>query len=308
MIYDKQPLTFDEQVALLSSRGLDINDQDHALHALERISYYRLSAYWYPVRNHDDSFRDGASFDVALQLYEFDRHLRLLVMDAIERVEISLRTAITYTLAHSYGTFAHIDSANFRRNFRHAQWTSKVEHESQNSQEDFVSHYRNTYEGFPTLPIWMVTEIISLGALSRFYEGMLHDDQRNISEDYHVQPFVLRSWLRTLTYVRNVCAHHARLWNRQLAVAPELPRHDLQWQAPITPTNQRLFSVLLILRQMMAHHHQGVHWQQRVSELLEPIAVKDYWRIAMGLPEDWQNHPLWNRVHVEGDNDDGIQE
>jgi len=299
MIYDKQPLAIDEQVVRLSSRGLEITDTNRASHTLERISYYRLSAYWYPVKNTDSSFSAGANFDVALQLYEFDRHLRLLVMDAIERVEISLRTSITYTLSHTYGAFAHTDSANFRRHFRHDRWIEKVEHDSQYAQEDFVSHYRNTYDGFPTLPIWMATEVISLGALSRLYEGMLHGDQLKISSDYHIQPVVLRAWLRTLTYIRNVCAHHARLWNRQLAVAPELPRHDEQWQAPITPTNQRLFAVLLILRQMMAHHHQGVHWQQRVSELLELIAAKDYWRIAMGLPEDWQNHPLWNRINVD---------
>ncbi len=308
MIYDKQPLTIDEQVARLSFRGLEITDSSHALHTLERISYYRLSAYWYPVKNADSSFSAGANFDVALQLYEFDRHLRLLVMDAIERVEISLRTAITYTLSHTYGTFAHTNPDNSRRHFRHEQWIAKVEHDSKYAQEDFVSHYRNTYEGFPTLPLWMVTEVVSLGALSRLYEAMLHGDQLKISSDYHIQPIVLRTWLRTLTYIRNVCAHHYRLWNRQLAVAPELPRHDEQWQSPITPTSKRLFAVLLILRQMMAHHHQGVHWQQRVSELLKPIAKKDYWRIAMGLPDDWQNHPLWNRVNAEHDNDARGQE
>jgi len=299
MIYNKQPLTFKQQLDLLATRGLEFNDRDYALHNLERISYYRLSGYWYPVKNDDDSFRDGASFDVALLLYEFDRHLRLLVMDAIERVEIALRTAITYTLSHTYGTFAHTNSTNFRNRFRLDKWTNKVEKESQNSQEDFIRHYRSTYEGFPTLPIWMVTEVISLGALSRLFEGMLHREQLKIAQEYDVQPVVLRSWIRTLTYIRNVCAHHARLWNRQLAIAPDLPRHNSTWQAPITPTNRRLFAVLLILRQMMQHHHQGSHWQQRVTELLQPIAAKHYWRTAMGIPENWQRHPLWNRI---GDN------
>jgi len=296
MIYDKQPLTFEQQLDLLATRGLEFNDRDYALHNLERISYYRLSGYWYPVKNTDDSFREGASFDIALQLYEFDRHLRLLVMDAIERVEISLRSAITYTLSHSYGTFAHTNSVNFRDRFKHDKWLSKVEKESRNSREDFVRHYHRTYQGFPTLPIWMVTEVISLGALSRLFEGTLHQDQLKIAQDYDVQPVVLRSWIRTLTYIRNVCAHHARLWNRQLAVAPDLPRHDINWQAPTTPTNRRLFAVLLILRQMMQYHHQGVHWQQRVTKLLQPIAVKNYWRTAMGIPENWQSHPLWNRT------------
>lgn len=296
MKYDKPPITFEQQLQLLIDRGLQCSDINQALHNLERVSYYRLSAYWYPVKNPDDSFKAGASFDAALQLYEFDRHLRLHVIDAIERIEIALRTAITYTLSHAYGTFAHTNPDNFRDSFRHDKWTQKVQYEAKNSQEDFIRHYRTSYDNYPTLPIWMVTEIISIGSLSRLYEGMLHKDQSAVASDYAVHPSVLRSWIRTLNYIRNICAHHGRLWNRQLAVAPDLPRHDKNWQAPLTPTNRRLFAVLLILRQMMAHHHQGAHWQSRVDELLQPIALKDYWRISMGLPDHWQTHPLWNRT------------
>ncbi|MFK5948469.1 MAG: Abi family protein [Methylococcales bacterium] len=212
---------------------------------------------------------------------------------------MALRTSITYTLSHTYGTFSHTQAANFRSNFRHNQWLARVEQDAASSQEDFIRHYRNKYQGFPRLPIWMATEVITLGALSRLYEGMLKLDQDAVASDYNIQPAVLRTWLRTLTYIRNLCAHHARLWNRQLSVAPEMPRHDVRWQAPLTPTNRRLFAVLLILRQMMHHHHQGLHWQQCVTQLLEPISEKAYWRTAMGLPDDWQAHPLWNRVVQE---------
>lgn len=295
MQYDKPPLTFEQQLDLLASRGLQIGDRKQALHALARISYYRLSAYWHPVKNSDDTFKLGARFEVSLTLYEFDRHLRLQVMDAIERIEIALRTAITYNMAHAYGTFAHTSPTNFRDRFDHAGWIEKIEDEAAHSREIFINHYRDKYEGFPTLPIWMATEVISWGALSRLYEGMLPKDQKIIASDYGIQPIVMRSWLRTLTYIRNLCAHHGRLWNRELAVAPELPRHDERWQPPLIPTNRRLVAILLILRQMMDHHHQGSHWQYRVTELLEPIADKSYWRKAMGLPKDWRNHPLWNR-------------
>jgi len=175
----------------------------------------------------------------------------------------------------------------------------KAQNEAFKSQESFISHFRSKYDGFPTLPIWMATEIIPLGLLSRLYEGMLPAEQQKVAKDYSIHPSVLRSWLRTLTYIRNLCAHHARLWNRELPVAAELPRHDRRWHPPVTPTNRRLFAVLLILRQMMAHHHQGYHWQQRVTETLRPIATKPYWRIAMGLPESWQTHPLWNKAPEE---------
>jgi abortive infection bacteriophage resistance protein len=299
MRYDKLPLTFEQQLALLISRGLEVDDHELALHVLERIGYYRLSAYWHPVKNHDDSFRPGAKFEVALQLYEFDRQLRLLVIDAIERVEIALRTAITYNLAQAYGSYGHTEPGNFRNDFHHAAWAAKVERDTKSSREDFIAHFQAKYQDYPSLPIWMTTEVITLGALSRLYEGMLKRDQQKIARDYGIHPVVLRTWLRTLTYIRNLCAHHARLWNRQIPVAPDLPRHDARWQPPLTPTNRRLFAILLVLRQMMHHHHQGEDWQQRVTELIAPIAQKDYRRIAMGMPQDWQQHPLWNRAVPE---------
>jgi abortive infection bacteriophage resistance protein len=294
MRYPKPPLSFEEQLLLLEERGLAIGDRNAAAHALARISYYRLSAYWHPFKNADDSFEPGASFDSALTLYEFDRHLRLQVMDAIERVEIALRTSITYTLAHAYGAFAHCNAANFRSRFHHRTWVSKIEDEARRSKEVFIEHYKEKYEGFPALPIWMATEVIPLGTLSRLYEGMFAKDQRCVAADYDIHHEVLRSWLRTLCYIRNLCAHHSRLWNREIPVAPSLPRHDPLWIPPVTPTNRRLFAVLLVLRQLMAHHHQGRHWQQRVTGLVEPITEWDRWRNAMGLPTDWQTHPLWN--------------
>lgn len=296
MRYNKPPLTFEQQLELLESRQMLITDRDQALHALECISYYRLSAYWYPVKNDNDTFKPGTRFDVAESLYEFDRHLRLQVMDAIERIEIALRTAITYTLAHSYGAFAHTDPTNFRNTFQHRRWIEKLEYELGNSQEVFIQHFRNKYAGFPAMPIWMAIEVITLGALSRLYEGLLPREQKQIARVYAVHPAVLRSWLRTLTYTRNLCAHHARLWNRELSNAPEMPRHEAAWHPPVTPTNRRLFAVLLILRRMMDHHHDGTHWQKRVTDLIEPVAEKDYWRTAMGMPDGWKTHPLWNRT------------
>ena len=184
----------------------------------------------------------------------------------------------------------------FRRDFDHRDWITKVETEAGRSKEVFVRHFQTTYFGFPTLPIWVALEVIPFGALSRLYEGMLPEDQKAVAVDYDVHPKVLRSWLRTLAYVRNLCAHHSRLWNRELSVAPDLPRHDPLWQPPITPTNRRLFAVLLILRQLMAHHHQGCHWQRNVTGLILPIAGDLRWCSAMGLPEVWERHPLWDKA------------
>lgn len=293
MRYDKLPLTVEQQVALLESRGMVIHDHAVAVQTLRCISYYRLSAYWHPFKTEGDRFAPGTHFSRALELYEFDRHLRLLVMDAIERVEVRLRTQATYHFSHAFGAMGHVEPMNFRRDFNHAAWIGKVRAEAKQSQEVFIEHFRARYDGFPDLPLWMATEVIPFGALSRFYEGMRPAEQRLIAAGHGIHHSVLRSWLRTLAYVRNLCAHHARLWNRELAVAPELPRHDGRWQPPLTPSNRRLFAVLLLLRQLLAEHHAGQHWRDRCHDLMIRARLNRASQEAMGLPLAWDAHPLW---------------
>ena len=166
--YQKQALRFEDQLALLQKRGLEFDDLDRALSQIRAISYYRLIGYLYPFREKDtdgnltDKFIHGASFENAIELYEFDRELRLLVMSAIERVEVYLRTLITYHLGHTYGAFGHTGSLNFHPKFDHAKWLKKLDVEATRSKEAFIVHYKNKYKGFPTLPIWMTTEVMSL--------------------------------------------------------------------------------------------------------------------------------------------------
>jgi abortive infection bacteriophage resistance protein len=111
MQYPKGALTFQQQLDLMVSRGLEVADQARALEVLQCVSYYRLAGYWYGFRLPGaEDFEPGAAFDEALRLYEFDRRLRLLVRDAVERLEVALRTAITYEFGHQYGAFGHLDA------------------------------------------------------------------------------------------------------------------------------------------------------------------------------------------------------
>lgn len=296
--YQKPALTFNDQLEHLKKRGLIINDHSHALLQLSTISYYRLSAYWYPFRLKDgngdstNKFVEGTSFDDVISLYEFDRHLRLFVIDAIERVEVYLRTLITYHLGHSYGAFGHTDPNNFHPQFRHTEWLSKLEDEVKRSNDAFISHYKNKYSGFPTLPIWMLTEVMSLGSLSFCYLGLEHNDKKAISGKLNLHHKRLADWLHKLTYIRNVCAHHSRLWNRELAIRPENSSFP-EWKPPITPRNDRVFYILLMLRYLLRTTNNGDSWCKQCNALIEPIAAHDKWRLAMGMPENWKEHPIW---------------
>ena len=296
--YTKSPLTFEQQLQQLKDRGLIIDDDDLALFHLKTISYYRLSAYWHPFRKTEqddvlsDDFEEGTQFTEVIRLYEFDRRLRLLVMDAIERIEVYARTLFTYHIGHRYGAFGHTRAANFHHNFYHAPWLEKLEEDADRSIDVFISHYKNKYAGFPTLPIWMVTEVMSLGSLSKGYRGLKNDDKKIISDEFALHHRCLADWFHTLTYIRNICSHHGRLWNRELAIRPGMMRARA-WNPPVSPRNDRVFYILLIIRYLLRKAYISDKWKEQCDNLLRPIAKDRKWRAAMGIPENWVEHPVW---------------
>ncbi|MEI8257328.1 MAG: Abi family protein, partial [Deltaproteobacteria bacterium] len=254
--YTKPALTIAEQIDLLRTRGM-VLDQPAAMKALEQLGYYRLSGYWYPFRKFDaagvrlDEFRLGTTLDAVISQYEFDRALRLELLNAIERIEVALRTAVTYHFAHHAGPQGYADPAHFRTGFAHADWLSRADDEVSRSREKFIEHFAAKYEGFPRVPIWMLTEVVSIGSLSKLLTGLATPIQSGIARQYKVHQVVLTSWVHALTVVRNHCAHHARLWNREFGVKPKRPERDLRWAAL---DNGRLFAVLLVLRHMLRAH------------------------------------------------------
>ena len=296
--YTKSPLTFAQQLQQLKNRGLIIDDDDLALFHLRTIGYYRLSTYWYPFRKRAqngsiaDDFEEGSQFNEVIRLYEFDRRLRLLMMDAIERIEVYARTLFTYHVGHRYGTFGHTKATTFHPKFDHAPWLEKLKEDTARSKDVFISRYKIKYAGFPTLPIWMVTEVMSLGSLSFGYRGLKNDDKKIISNEFALHYKCLADWLHTLTYIRNICSHHGRLWNRELAIRPGKMR-AIDWNPPVTPRNDRLFYVLLILRHLLRKAYSGNEWKVQCNQLLKPIAEDRKWRATMGVPENWIEHPIW---------------
>lgn len=302
--YRKPALSFSEQISHLESNGMSFFDKEQALKELSSISYYRLSGYWYPFRKRNqlglvtNHFESGADFNSTMTLYEFDRKLRGLILDAIERIEVAVRTQFTYHIGHKYGAFGHTDANNFHPSFNHRKWLAKLESETDRSRDEFIKHYQHKYTGFPTVPIWLLTEVMSLGALSFGYNGLHNnqqagvEDKKAIAQHFNLHHKRLGDWLHTLTYIRNICAHHSRLWNRELAIRPDKNKQK-EWSAPLTPRNDRIFYILLMLRHLLRATGNGYDWANSVNELLVPIAEEKRWRAAMGLPENWQEHPIW---------------
>jgi abortive infection bacteriophage resistance protein len=318
--YDKPYLSFEQQLALLKTRGLIVTDDAAALSCLQRIGYYRLSAYWYPLRRIGksagtggqplrrlDEFQPDSSFEQVLSLYVFDKRLRLLVLDAVERIEVALRVDVSYLLG-ARDPFAHSNPALLHGNFarkvipasgrtRHQVWLERYRNVVSRSKEDFVRHYQQKY-GEP-LPIWVAVELWEFGMLSTFYQGMKVDDASAIAAKYGLPGWqLMQSWLRSVNFVRNVAAHHSRLWNKNLIDQPKLPApgqvraFDVLLGRPAV--GSRLFIVLCILLHFVRMASPNSGWPVRLRQHLESFPAGSRLSLAdMGFPSDWRKHPLW---------------
>jgi abortive infection bacteriophage resistance protein len=289
MKYPKPALTFDEQHDLLIQRGLTIPDRLRALRWLKHVSYYRLSACFRPFKD-GEKFKAGTTFDQIAGLYIFDRKLRLILIDAIERIEVALRTDLTYGISHRFGPFGYVDPGNFAPNFNHAFFMAELCQVEGDSRETFISHYRGKYKSEKHLPFWMASELLSFGSLSRLFKASHPEIKKSFARKLNVPDTLVPSWLHSLSYIRNVCAHHCRLWNREMAVKPALPKVTPAWPYKI-PGNDRLYCLLVIIRHILMRIWPQCKWRERLFELFDRHPEIDL--SAMQFPENWRTLPPW---------------
>ena len=282
--YTKPPLSYADQVSRLQQRGLTVSSTDDAIKFLQHVNYYRFSAYGIPFQNPRDVFSAGSSFETIVELYRLDEELRNALLALLSPIEVFLRSRMVYELSQGWGAFAHYDPAIFRRDFEHNEWIASLEEEVGRARETFIEHYKAKYTGFPRLPIWMACEIMSLGSLSLLYSGLLPDPQRLICPIFEIHHRVLKSWLHVISYLRNICAHRGRLWNREFAIKPQTPYKDKQWIV-LGLDNRYLFSSVAVLEWIHRKTLIPVSTIELIHETMRSISAIDA-RFAgmMGVP------------------------
>lgn len=334
--YSKPFKTIPEQVDLLRDRGMSIPDAEEAARVLESVGYYRLSGYWYPYRVRRpiptsdpkvmsgvevaDEFEAGTSLDTVVAVYEFDRKLRLLVLDAIERIEVVMRVRLGHVLGAGH-PFAHRDSLALNSGFTrvedpddalsranwlisdHATWLGNVRRLEDQSKEEFVKHFKRKYSS--PLPAWVVTEILTFGGLSTLYQGMKQRHQNQIAESFCIfdggldgDGVALVSWMTNLNYLRNTCAHHARLWNKNMTVQisklNEVP--DLHHASQST---SRVYASLATLAYLVAKVSPRSSWRVEIAgHIKSGLAAVGQDESKMGCPPNWEKEPLWSASYV----------
>lgn len=225
----KPPKTYKEQVEIYKGRKLRIENSEYSAKILQRVNYYRLSAYGLTLKDptNDKQYNNNASFNKMLSLYEFDRKLRLLLLGALETIEIAFRTHISYEIAHKFGPLGYKDKDNFINEKFHKESIDELDILIKKSRkgELFIQHHFKKYNG--VIPIWAAIEVTSFGYLSKLYRNLDEVVKKHIAKVYYNVPYnYLESWLQTLSNVRNVCAHYGRLYNKKLTFKPRLFKEE----------------------------------------------------------------------------------
>ncbi|MDR0863823.1 MAG: Abi family protein [Candidatus Symbiothrix sp.] len=292
--YTKIFHSYQEQITLLKSRGMQFSDENKALHLLENISYYRFSGYWYPLLadKHNHVFKSDANFETAFNLYKFDRELRKLIISELEKIEVAVRSKTAYILSTECNAFWIEDTALFANTAKHRTTLAKIGDELSRSDEEFILSFKSKYSN-PYPPSFILLEITSFGALSRLYENLKSGKaKRDIANAFGLPDKVFMSWLHSFVYIRNVCAHHARIWNRWLRIQPLFPKNATNtWLINKQVGNNRMYYALSMILYMLNTVNPKHTFRQKLENLFQKYPNVD--RQAMGFPADWQNEPLW---------------
>jgi abortive infection bacteriophage resistance protein len=300
--FQKLPLSIESQLDLLASRRLVIQDRLQATHHLTFISYYRFCGYGIEFEddftNSEKQYRAGTTFEQILDCYIFDRKLRLLVIDAIERIEVGIRTVMINTLSLKYGAHWYMKKEIFLEQFNHNELMKKIKKETAHQapigshfhtkREKFLNHYFSKYSEPELPPIWMVGEILSVGAWSMMFSNLrTRKDQKIICEHFSIPYRVMESWLHALTYLRNLCAHHTKLWSRNFTLKPLIAK-DYEEQLK---NNASFAAQAAILKIFLNQISPGTNWGDRLQMLINEHPEINIEK--MGFEPDWHHDVLW---------------
>lgn len=301
-----------QHIELMRSRGLIVDNEAVASHWLETAGYYRITGYGLHFRVRDDNgvltdpFIPGTRFEDLVSLYEFDRHLRLLVLDAVERFEVAFRTRLNNTMAEKHGPHWFMDDSLFSKKtdpagrllFDHTEF---LEAAKKHQQTPFIKKYLSTYADPPYPPCWMLAETITFGTWSRAY-GMLVDnqDQKPVSDSFRLSVKEMASFSQAITDLRNKCAHQSRVWDSHYVSGPSR-KGNLRG---IITDNSRLFAQVAALIYCLWTVEPETRWLERFEELVGSCELADH--SLMGFPADWKEKLLSMRERATGTNR-GIQ-
>jgi len=295
----KPARTIAEQLQLLKDRGMLIRNEKATLHFLSNISYYRLKGYWWDMQSDriNHVFQDNTYFEDVIIRYNFDRQLRLILFDAIERTEIALRTKMIYFLSLANGPLWYLNPSLFVNLTKFQENSDHLKREFRYSQEIFIKDHKRRFASTDA-EAWKIMEIASIGTLSKFYKNLKHQlpEKSAIANEMGLNLHSeLSSWLEAIVYVRNIIAHHSRLWSRNMVKQPvyTLNNPTGRWFTNLLLPVQKkkpflIISTMVYLCNKVSPDH---HIKSRILALIHNNPDVPIYKL--GFLNNWENQPLW---------------
>ena len=271
-----------------------ISDESRVKRILNNISYYRLSGYWYPLLSDKTNhiFKPGSTFEQAYSIYKFDSELRKMILSEIEKIEVAVRTQIAYIMSNSYGGWWFQDNSLFNNPAKLAKTISNMDEELGRSDEEFIKSFKTKNSThFP--PSWIMLEITTFGTMSILYSNLKSSQcKRQIARYFGIADTVMVSWLHAMTYIRNVCAHHSRLWNRTFGISPVMPKKTAYSFIAMPPRGTKhVYFILAIIQYWLNIINPNNTFHDKIKRLLIKYPNIDI--SAMGFLYSWESEPLW---------------
>ena len=296
--YQKQALDTPDLLSILKERGLIISNEKAAIKTLSIISYFRLASYFRPLEADKQThrFRQGCTFEQVLALYEFDTSLRDLVFSSTRRIEVALRTRLNHHFSRRHNPFWFTQVELATDGHLYVENLSNVDRELHRTKEDFIKEHFARYDKPSFPPAWKTLETVSFGTLSKLYKNFISKpDKKAVAEDFGLpQHEFLISWLESLAVLRNLCAHHARIWNRRYALKPQMP-HTLtrgNWLTDFSFPPDKIYPQLCCIAYLLNSIDENNTFASDLKTLLVRYPTVD--AAAMGFPSArWRQEPLW---------------
>jgi abortive infection bacteriophage resistance protein len=283
-------------ISLLRDRGLSIHDEQKAVSYLTNIGYFRLSAYLYPLLKDPKTehlYKNGATFAMALDMYRFDRKLRILLFNEIEKIEVAIRSALNNWISDGLNdVFWMTNASHFNNPAIFAKRLAIIQSEIERTNEEFITHFQYKYNN-PFPPVWMLAEIVPFGVLCSTFNNLKYKSiQKKVASYFGLSVPTFSSWMVSLVSLRNLCGHHNRTWNKEIPLIPApLKKSVFPWIDTSATNPKRIYFRICIIKYLLFTVSPNNSFTQKLKLLLEEYPTIDI--RAMGFPANWQDEPLW---------------
>lgn len=296
--YPKQILSIEQQIQSFIDARMKISSFEDVENALKTIGYYRLRGYSFRLYNNaTKKYVSGTKFEDILHLYQFNQKLSMLIFSMISKIEVALRVHLINALLIYNDPLILQDSTIFKDKKLYWQNMSIVSSEIARSNDVFIKHNFENHEG--EIPLWAVVEVLSFGTISKIIKNLktgagssfsllATNFQYKTKKGNLVNPSqkMLTSWIKSVSILRNMCAHNSRIYNRTILTSPEILDAD---KITPQPMHNGLYQVLLAMKYLKSNNNEWIEFVEEFDKLIQNncniIQLN-----SMNLPSDWKAH------------------